>query len=89
MFALLYDTGARVQELILLRPCDLHLESPAYLICREKETRTELFPFMKNRLPFFENISMTTNYIGQSFRQSHYSEIAMEADLQAQVSHTC
>ncbi|UVP13294.1 tyrosine-type recombinase/integrase [Bacteroides ovatus] len=32
MLALLYDTGARVQELISLRPCDLHLEAPAYLI---------------------------------------------------------
>ena len=29
MLALLYDTGARVQELISLRPCDLHLEAPA------------------------------------------------------------
>ena len=40
MLALLYDTGARVNELVLLRPCDLHLEEPAYLVLQGKETKT-------------------------------------------------
>lgn len=50
MFALLYDTGARVQELILLRPCDLHLESPAYLILQGKGNKNRAVPLHEKQV---------------------------------------
>lgn len=50
MLALLYDTGARVQELISLRPCDLHLESPAYLILQGKGNKNRAVPLQEKQV---------------------------------------
>lgn len=44
MLALLYETGARVNELIHIRLCDLHLESPAYLILQGKGNKNRAVP---------------------------------------------
>lgn len=50
MIALLYDTGARVQELISLRPCDIHLESPAYLILQGKGNKNRAVPLQEKQV---------------------------------------
>ena len=50
MFALLYDTGARVQELISLRPCDIHLESPAYLVLQGKGNKNRAVPLQEKQV---------------------------------------
>lgn len=50
MLALLYDTGARVQELISLRPCDLHLEPPAYLILQGKGNKNRAVPLQEKQV---------------------------------------
>ena len=50
MLALLYDTGARVQEIISLRPCDLHLEAPAYLILQGKGNKNRAVPLQDKQV---------------------------------------
>jgi integrase/recombinase XerD len=46
MLALLYDTGARIQELLDLTPSDCRLTSPAYLRIRGKGRRERLCPLL-------------------------------------------
>lgn len=67
MLALLYDTGARVQELISLRPCDLHLESPAYLILQGKGNKNRAVPLQEKQ------VSLIQLYINENrlYRTEH------------------
>ena len=55
MLALLYDTGARVQELVSLRPCDLHLESPAYLILQGKGNKSRAVPIQDKQASILQH----------------------------------
>lgn len=60
MLALLYDTGARVNELVLLRPCDLHLEEPAYLVLQGKGNKNRAVPLQK------KNVALLTEYLNDN-----------------------
>jgi site-specific recombinase XerD len=42
----LYDTGARIQELLDLTPCDFHLETPPFVRVRGKGRRERLCPLL-------------------------------------------
>jgi integrase/recombinase XerD len=46
LLALLYDTGARVQELLDLKPTDFRLESPAFVRLTGKGRRERLCPLL-------------------------------------------
>ena len=46
LLALLYDTGARVQELLNLRPSDLRLERPAFVKITGKGRRERICPLL-------------------------------------------
>lgn len=46
LIALLYDTGARVQELLNLRPSDLRLERPAFVRISGKGRRERICPLL-------------------------------------------
>ncbi len=46
LLALLYDTGARVQELLNLRPSDFRLESPAFVRITGKGRRERICPLL-------------------------------------------
>jgi site-specific recombinase XerD len=46
LIALLYDTGARVQELLNLRPSDLRLERPAFVRITGKGRRERICPLL-------------------------------------------
>lgn len=46
LLALLYDTGARVQELLDLKPTDFRLESPAFVRITGKGRRERLCPLL-------------------------------------------
>jgi site-specific recombinase XerD len=48
LLSVLYDTGARVQELIDLRVRDVHLASPARVRLTGKGRKTRLVPLMSN-----------------------------------------
>ncbi|GHT36799.1 tyrosine recombinase XerD [Bacteroidia bacterium] len=47
MLSLLYDSGARAQELVDLRPVDLHLTSPCYVTLFGKGRKKRLVPLQK------------------------------------------
>ena len=46
LLALLYDTGARVQEALDLKPCDFHLNNPAFVRVIGKGHRERLCPLL-------------------------------------------
>lgn len=46
MLALLYDTGARIQELLDLRPSDFHLQTPLFARVKGKGRRERLCPLL-------------------------------------------
>jgi len=46
IFALLYDTGARVQELLELKPIHFHLKSPAFVRIMGKGRKERLCPLL-------------------------------------------
>jgi integrase/recombinase XerD len=48
LLSLLYDSAARVQELIDLKPCDLRLDSPAYVQLSGKGRKERIVPLMSN-----------------------------------------
>jgi integrase/recombinase XerD len=46
LLSVLYDTGARVQELLDLKPCDFHLDAPPFVRLRGKGRRERLCPLL-------------------------------------------
>lgn len=46
LLSVLYDTGARVQELLDTKPCDFHLESPPFVRIHGKGRRERLCPLL-------------------------------------------
>lgn len=56
--SVLYDTGARVQELIDLRVGDIVLENPAVIVLTGKGDKTRRLPIMKNTVLLLQNYLM-------------------------------
>lgn len=48
LLSVLYDTGARVQELIDIKICDVHLDSPEVIVLTGKGNKVRRVPLMKN-----------------------------------------
>jgi integrase/recombinase XerD len=55
LMSILYDSGARVQELIDIRVCDVILENPAVIILTGKGNKTRRVPIMKNAVLLLQN----------------------------------
>ena len=55
LMSILYDTGARVQELIDIRVCDVILNNPAVIILTGKGDKTRRVPIMKNAVLLLQN----------------------------------
>jgi integrase/recombinase XerD len=55
LMSILYDTGARVQELIDIRVCDVILENPAVIVLTGKGNKTRRVPIMKNAVLLLQN----------------------------------
>lgn len=54
--SLLYDTGARVQELLDLKPRDIHPDAlRPYVILKGKGSKTRLVPLMPNTVKLFRS----------------------------------
>jgi integrase/recombinase XerD len=66
LLSVLYDTGARVQELIDLRVCDVHLAPPAQVRLTGKGRKTRVVPLMSN----------TARALGQYLRDERPDEPA-------------
>jgi len=46
LLGVLYDTGARIQELLDVKPCDFHLDPPPFVRLRGKGRRERLCPLL-------------------------------------------
>ncbi len=55
LLALLYDTGARVQEVLDLSPCDFRLASPAHVKLKGKGRKERLCPLLPQTVHLLEN----------------------------------
>ena len=55
LISVLYDSGARVQELIDMRVCDVTLHVPAVLTLTGKGNKTRRVPLMKNTASLLQN----------------------------------
>ena len=55
LLSVLYDSGARVQELIGLKVCDIILQEPAVLTLTGKGNKSRRIPIMKNTLALLQN----------------------------------
>lgn len=69
ILALLYDTGARVQEIISLRPCDLHLEAPAYLVLKGKGNKSRAVPIQEKQVQILQHY-INENRLNEAQRQT-------------------
>ena len=54
LMGVLYDTGARVQELIDLKVCDVTLDSPAVIILTGKGNKIRRVPITKNTVSLLQ-----------------------------------
>ena len=55
LISTLYDTGARVQELIDIRVCDVTLQAPAVITLTGKGNKDRRVPIMKNTTSLLQN----------------------------------
>lgn len=70
LMSLLYDTGARVQELIDIRVCDVILENPAVIILTGKGNKTRRVPIMKNMVLLLQNY-LAENNLNKSWKNEY------------------
>jgi integrase/recombinase XerD len=54
LMSVLYDTGARVQELIDIQAGDITLDAPAVIVLTGKESKTRRVPLMKNTVSLLQ-----------------------------------
>lgn len=54
MMTLLYDIGARVQELIDLSPSNIRFEEPCMILLRGKGNKERLVPLQAERIKFLK-----------------------------------
>ncbi|HLO11996.1 MAG TPA: site-specific integrase [Pseudoneobacillus sp.] len=55
LLSVLYDTGARVQELIDIKVCDVILSSPEVIVLTGKGNKIRRVPLMKNTVALLQN----------------------------------
>ncbi|MBA7543019.1 Tyrosine recombinase XerC [subsurface metagenome] len=65
LMSVLYDTGARVQELIDIKVCDVILDSPAVIVLTGKCNKTRRVPIMKNTVALLHSYLSENNMNAQ------------------------
>ena len=70
LMSILYDTGARVQELIDIKVCDVILENPAVIILTGKGNKTRRVPIMKNAVLLLQNY-LTENKLNKPWKNEY------------------
>lgn len=70
LISALYDSGARVQELIDMRVCDATLQTPAVLTLTGKGNKTRRVPIMKNTACLLQNY-LLKNKLDKPWRNEH------------------
>ena len=67
MLTLLYDTAARVSEIINVRFEDIRLESPAIIRLHGKGNKTRIVPLSFNTVQLFSNYLRELNFLNSDF----------------------
>ena len=70
LMSILYDTGARVQELIDIRVCDVILQDPPVIILTGKGNKTRRVPIMKNTVLLLQNY-LTENKLNKPWKNEY------------------
>ncbi len=70
LISLLYDSGARVQELINLKVCDVILQTPAVITLIGKGNKTRRVPIMKNTASMLQNY-FVENQLDKSWKNQN------------------
>ena len=66
LISVLYDSGARVQELIDIRICDVILEATAIMILHGKGNKIRRVPIIKN------TVSLLRSYLAENKLEEHW-----------------
>jgi integrase/recombinase XerD len=72
LISVLYDSGARVQELIDLRVCDVTLQGSAVITLTGKGNKTRRVPVMKNTASLLQSY-LLENKLDKPWRNEHPS----------------
>lgn len=70
LMSVLYDSGARVQELIDIRICDVTLQIPAILTLTGKGNKVRRVPIMKNTASLLQNYILE-NQLDKPWKNEH------------------
>ncbi len=70
LMSALYDTGARVQELIDIKVCDVILDSPAVVVLHGKGNKTRRVPVTKNTVSLLRAY-LTENNLDKSWKNQN------------------
>ena len=70
LMGVLYDTGARVQELIDIRICDVILKNPAVIILTGKGNKKRRVPIMKKTISLLEAY-LTENRLDKPWKNEY------------------
>lgn len=70
LISVLYDSGARVQELIDLRVCDVTLHPPAVITLTGKGNKTRRVPIMKNTTSLLQSY-LLENKLDKPWKNEH------------------
>ncbi len=70
LMSVLYDSGARVQELIDIRVCDVTLQIPAILTLTGKGNKVRRVPIMKNTASLLQNYILE-NQLDKPWKNDH------------------
>ena len=70
LMSLLYDSGARVQELIDLKVCDVRLEESPIIILKGKGNKTRRVPILKNTASLLKNY-LSENELNKSWKNEY------------------
>jgi len=70
LLSVLYDTGARVQELIDIKVCDIRLDSPSVIALTGKGNKVRRVPLMKNTVTLLQ-IYLSENDLKQQWKNQY------------------
>ena len=70
LLSVLYDTGARVQELIDIKVCDVMIDSPPVIVLNGKGNKVRRIPLMKNTVTLLQ-IYLSENDLKKQWKNQY------------------
>jgi len=70
LMSMLYDTGARVQEIIDVKVCDVILDTPAVIVLTGKGKKTRRVPIMKNTAKLLQ-VYLSENKLSEHWKSQY------------------